>query len=171
MAARWLLKLALVSPVLPCQGCAQGSCAELPLTWDEWGAGGWGSRWRFRWCGGRRREAAPLSAAVGACQRQASPTGAAHAGTGPPVRSPRAVFGAELLLQGQEGQGSHGPCGFSLPVGKTEITPSSCVGFLGRNCLPTNGKLLITYTTRSQPSVSAHILTVRGLRSPLPMIM
>lgn len=38
--------------------------------------------------------------------------------------SPCAVFGAELLLQGQEGQGSHGPCDFSCPVGKTpEITP------------------------------------------------
>lgn len=52
---------------------------------------------------GRRREAAPLSAAVGGCQCQTSPTGAAQSGTGPPVCSLCAVFGAELLLQGQEG--------------------------------------------------------------------
>lgn len=50
-------------------------------------------------------------------------------------------------------------------------TPSSGLGFWDGNSLPTSGKLLITYTIRSQPSVSLHILIMWGLRSPLLVIM
>lgn len=54
---------------------------------------------------GRRTDVAPLSAAAGGCQCQASPTGAAQSRTRPPVSSPRAVFGAELFLQSRKVKG------------------------------------------------------------------
>ena len=101
----------------------RAGCAEVPLTWGEQrekaekrdgGLGGAGEE------GGKLDLFLLLWRNVNAkCPHHEHPV----LGQGLQCSLPVLWLEAELLLQGQEGEGSHRPCDFSFPGGKTQREP------------------------------------------------